>query len=238
MGSRGLGLAREVMVSARMKTLVASALSVLALSSSVAVAKELADGTVRKAARTGDVASEYTLRPDGALFRQIGKNTCQVSTEVYDFKVAQHPTDPTAIYVVKKGGLFALVPGAADGRATSCPPAKLSPLIAGVERVNDEWMYKVVDRKDTPISLVAQDTDGHVTAWDAKGVAVTVNGARDMKVNACFGSKKSFGSYVAFAIDRDGRVSKIGGKDPRKSKLDPKRYDSIDSFLAANKVCQ
>lgn len=227
-----------MMVPGRMKTLVASALSVVALSTSMAGAKELADGTVRKAARAGDVASEYTLRSDGALFRQIGKNTCQVSTEVYDFKVAQHPTDPTAIYVVKKGGLFALVPAAADRHATSCPPAKLNALIGGVERVHDQWMYKVVDRKDTPISLVAQDTDGHVTAWDAKGVAVTVNGARDMKVNACFGSKKSFGSYVAFAIDGEGRVSKIGGKDPRKSKLDPQRYDSIDAFLAVNKVCQ
>jgi len=231
-------LARDLDGVGRMNKLAVTAISLVALSTSIAAAKDQADGSVTKAARKGDVATEYTLRPDGALFRQIGKHTCQVSTEVYDFKVAQHPNDPSAIYVVKKGGLFALVPSPSDRNAASCPSAKLDALVPGVERVRDQWMYKVVDRKDTPISLVAQDTDGRVTAWDAKGVAVTVTGARDMKLNSCFGSKKSFGSYVAFVIDGDGKVAKIGGKDPRKSKHDPQRYESLDAFMAVNKVCR
>lgn len=221
-----------------MKALAATSLSLLALTTSFATAKNTADGIVSKTARKGDVASTYTLRPDGSLFRQIGKHTCQVSTEVYDFKVAQHPDDATAVYVVKKGGLFALVPSPADRAARSCPSAKLDPLVSGVERVRDQWMYKVVDRKDTPISLVAQDTDGKVTAWDAKGVAVTVTGAKDMKMNSCFGSTKSFSSFVAFVIDKDGKVAKIGGKDPRTSKHDPQRYENLDAFMAVNKVCQ
>lgn len=221
-----------------MNHLLAAALAVVALSSTTASAKKLAGGDVTKTARKGDIASSYVLRADGGLFRQVGKHLCQVSTEVYDFKIAQHPEDPTAAYVVKKGGLFALTTSPEDRRAAACPSARLQPLVPGVERAKGTWQYKVVDRKDTPISLVAQDTDGRVTAWDAQGVAVSVDGAVELRMNECFGSKKSFSSYVAFVLDREGRVSKIGGKDPRKSKADAARYDSLDSFVSKQGVCR
>ncbi len=178
------------------------------------------------------------LRADGGLFRQVGKHLCQISTEVYDFKVAQHPDDPAAVYVVKGGGLFALMPSPTDREATSCPSATLDPLVPALERGNGKWQYKVVNRKHTSLSLIAKDTSGRVTAWDAKGVAVYVDGVTDLKMNECFGTKKSFSSYVAFALDTDGRVSKIGGKDPRNSKADADRYDSLAAFFAKQRVCQ
>jgi hypothetical protein len=219
-----------------MKNLLVIALAAVSVQTTTASAKTIGDDVV-KHARAGDVASQYVLRADGSLFRQVGRNLCQVTSDVDDFKVAQHPNDPTAIYVVKKGGLFALTVGEGD-RGAECPKAHLDSLISSLDRGGGKWLYKVVDRKDTPISLVAQDTSGRVTAWDQQGVAVFVEGAVTFKLNECFGSKKSFSSYVAFVLDGDGRVSKLGGKDPRKSKADPARYQSMDAFLAKNRVCK
>ena len=219
-----------------MKHLLVIALAAVSFQATTSDAKTIRDEVVKNA-RFGDVASQYVLRADGGLFRQVGKNLCQVTSEVDDFKVAQHPDDPTAIYVVKNGGLFALTIGA-DARESECPKAHLDSLITALDRGGGAWLYKVVDRKDTPISLVAQDTSRRVTAWDGRGVAVYVEGAVAFKINECFGSKKSFSSYVAFVLDGEGRVSKLGGKDPRKSKADPARYRSMDAFLAKNRVCQ
>lgn len=222
-----------------MKTLVTIALAAIAVQAAPSNAKSFADD-VTKTARRGDVASQYVLRADGSLFRQIGRNLCQVTNEVDEFKVAQHPADPTAIYIVRKGALEALTLTDADltSTSTSCPRAELQTLVPKLDRGDGKWTYKVVDRKNTPLSLVAKDTRGRVTAWDRKGVAVSVEGAVDLALNPCFGTKKSFSSYVAFVIDREGRVSKIGGKDPRKSKADAQRYDSLDTFRGVNHVCK
>ena len=219
-----------------MTKLVAIAVAAAALSST-ASARTLTDDVVKQA-RKGDVASQYVLRPNGALYRQIGAQLCQVTSDVDDFKIAQHPNDPTAVYLVRKGALEALtVQGDAD-RAAACPKAQLQTLIPALDRAGGAWVYKVVDRKDTPLSLVAQDTNGRVTAWDDRGVAVSVEGAVEVEMNPCFGTKKAFGSFVAFVRDRAGLVSKIGGKDPRKSKADPARYGSLDAFKAKNNVCR
>lgn len=220
-----------------MKHLLAIALAAVAFQTTTSSAKTIGDDVVKNA-RSGDVASQYVLRADGGLFRQIGKNLCQVTSDVDDFKVAQHPDDPTAIYVVKRGGLFALTVGGEAERGAECPKAQLDSLISTLDRTGGKWAYRVVDRKDTPISLVAQDASGRVTAWDEQGVAVYVEGAVAFKLNECFGSKKSFSSYVAFVLDGEGHVSKLGGKDPRKSKADPARYKSMDAFLAKNRVCK
>jgi hypothetical protein len=193
---------------------------------------------VEKTARKGDIASRYELR-EGALYRHIGKLRCQVTSDVAEFKIAQHPTDPTGAYLVKNGALHALlVPRPDQVTAGQCPKADLQELVPALARDKRGWVYKLVDRKDTPISLVAQSSEGRVTAWDAEGVAVHVDGVRELRLNTCFGSKKSFGTFVAFAIDGAGNVSKIGGKDPRKSKLDPQLYPNLDAFAATNRVCR
>ena len=64
-------------------------------------------------------------------------------------------------------------------RQTTSPVASL---ISTLDRTGGTWAYRVVDRKDTPISLVAQDTSGRVTAWDGRGVAVYVEGAVAFKI--------------------------------------------------------
>lgn len=219
-----------------MKHLLVIALAAATVQTTTSSAKTVGDDVVKNA-RSGDVASQYVLRANGGLYRQVGKNLCQVTSDVDDFKVAQHPDDPTAIYVVKQGALFALTVAQGD-REAECPKAQLDSLVSTLDRTGGKWAYRVVDRKDTPLSLVAQDTSGRVTAWDQRGVAVYVEGAVAFKINECFGSKKSFSSYVAFVLDGDGRVSKLGGKDPRKSKADPARYRSMDAFLAKNRVCK
>lgn len=205
-------------------------LAAVTLTPTIAAANK-SDGTSQvKTARHGDLASRYLLREDGHLFREIGGTPCEVTTEVSGFKIADNPSDPTAVYLVRKGALYALATPKPD-QTNACPKAELTQLVAAIDS------YTVVNRKDTPISLVARDAAGKVTAWDAKGPAVWVEGTTEMRLNTCFGTKKSFGSYVAFAIDASGVVSKIGGKDPRHSKADPKVYSSLDAFLAKNKVC-
>ena len=220
-----------------MKRLVTIALAAVALRAAPSEAKRFTND-VTKTARRGDVASQYVLRADGSLLRQIGRNLCQVTSDVEEFKVAQHPSDPTAIYIVRKGALEALTVTDDTLAASACPRATLQTLIPALDRADGEWTYKVVDRKDTPLSLVAKDTRGRVTAWDQEGVAVSIEGAVDLAINPCFGSKKSFSSYVAFLLDRDGRVAKIGGKDPRRSKPDTQRYESLDAFRGVNQVCR
>lgn len=221
-----------------MTKLALLALASAALTTSAASAKTVGSDIVKQARET-DIASEYVLKSNGALFRKIGNQLCQVTNDVDDFKIAQHPNDPTLAYIVRNGALEALTLQPEAGPAAQCPKAELSTLVTALERTDGKWVYKVIDRKDTPLSLVAQDATGHVTAWDDRGVAVTVEGVVETKMNTCFGAKKkAFSSYVAFAIDGDGLVSKIGGKDPRKSKLDQTRYASIDAFLTQNKVCK
>jgi hypothetical protein len=221
-----------------MTKLTTLALAMLALATSAASAKSVGSALVKQARKT-DVASEYQLKSNGALFRKIGNQLCQVTNHVDDFKIAQHPNDPTLAYIVRDGALEALTLLADATEATQCPKAELSTLVAKLDRTDGGWVYKVIDRADTPLSLIAQDANGTVTAWDDRGVAVTVNGVVETEMNTCFGAKKkSFSSYVAFSIDADGLVSKIGGKDPRKSKADTKRYANLDAFLAQNRVCQ
>jgi hypothetical protein len=207
------------------------ALVAVTLTPALAVAKEHDGTSVTKTARRGDVASRYLLRNDGHLFREIAGTPCEVTADVAEFKIADNPSDPSAIYLVRKGALYALATPTPD-QTKSCPKAELTQLVPAIDS------YTVVNRKDTPISLLARDASGKVTAWDAKGPAVWVEGTTQMRLNKCFGTKKSFGSYVAFAIDSNGVVSKIGGKDPRHSKADPKHYASLDAFLAKNKVCR
>ena len=207
------------------------ALAAVALTPAMAAAKKVAGTSVVKTARRGDLASRYLLREDGHLFREIAGTPCEITTDVSEFKIAENPSDPTAVYLVKKGALYALTTPTPD-QAAGCPKAPLTQLVPALDS------YVVVNRKDTPISLVARDAAGQVTAWDAKGPAMWVEGTTEMRLNDCFGTKKSFGSYVAFAIDANGVVSKIGGKDPRHSKADPKHYRSLDAFLANNRVCR
>ncbi len=225
-----------------MRTLVRSALPAL-LALTVAAPAALADhpsDLVLKTARRGDPASSYALKSDGSMFRTIGNQLCQVTAHVEEMKIAQHPSDSTAAYFVRDGALVALQTPTPDDVATGgCPKAATTELVHQLARAGGSYVYKLVDRSDTPISLIAEDASGRVTAWDRDGVAVYVDGVVDVKMNSCFGAKKkSFSSYVAFAIDGSGHVSKLGGKDPRKSKLDPAIYSSLAQFEATNHVCR
>ena len=211
---------------------LAVSLAAVVLMPAIAAAKKFDGTSTIKTARHGDVASRYLLREDGHLFREISGTPCEVTTDVSEFKIADNPSDSAAVYLVKKGALYALTTPTPD-QVNNCPKAELTQLVPAIDA------YAVVNRKDTPIALVARDTTGKMTAWDAKGPAVWVEGTTEMRLNSCFGAKnKSFSSYVAFAIDGNGVVSKIGGKDPRHSKADRRRYRSLDAFFAKNKVCR
>ncbi len=217
----------------------ALSLLALALAAPVALAERQVD-LVTKTARKGDPASSYALAGDGSMFRTIGDQRCQVTSRVEEMKIAKHPSDSTAAYFVRDGALVALrTPTPDDVAAGGCPKAATTEVVSQLARLDGAYVYKLVDRSDTPISLVTEDTSGRATAWDRDGVAVYVDGVVDVKMNPCFGAKKkSFSSYVAFVIDGSGHVSKLGGKDPRKSKLDPAIYSSLAQFEATNHVCR
>jgi len=196
-------------------------------------------GDVTMSARRGDIASRYVLREDGSLFRQIGRTLCQVTTNVDEIKIPQRADDSVAAYVVRDGELMALRPTRGAVPEGTCPRARLDSMVRALDRAEDmKFSYQLIDRTDTPITMIAWGADNRFTAWDARGVAVAVDDASWFYVNDCFGSRKQFGSYLAFIHTRDGRLIKIGGKDPRKSKTDARRYASFDSFLSTNHVCQ
>jgi len=225
-----------------MNKLITTIAALVALTPTVASARpnegDRETGDVTMSARRGDIASQYILREDGSLFRQIGRNLCQVTTEVDEIKVPQRADDSVAAYVVRNGALMALRPTRTPVPEGTCPRAQLDSLVGSLDRAEDmKFSYQLIDRTDTPITMVAWGLDRRFTAWDARGIAVAVDDTQWFRVNDCFGSSKQFGSYLAFARTRDGRVIKIGGKNPRKSKADAQRYASIDSFLSTNHVC-
>jgi hypothetical protein len=44
-------------------------------------------------ARSNDVVDRYELKENGDLFRYLGAHKCQITNNVHDILVAQHPTD-------------------------------------------------------------------------------------------------------------------------------------------------
>jgi hypothetical protein len=94
---------------------------VSSLLAATAAANGLPGEPVVKQARRGARATVYELRPDGGFYRRIRGNLCQVSSDVREFKIAQHPSDTSMAYYVREGALHSRT---VPRDQWSCPPAE------------------------------------------------------------------------------------------------------------------
>jgi hypothetical protein len=192
-----------------------------------------------KEARKSDVAfKSYTLKKNGDLFRETVAGTdCQVTSNVTDFKISQHPSDAAVAYYLQAGNLVALhtVKTNSDVRKLvkgDCPKKDAKVIMANVEK------YTVVSNTDTTIVNMAVTKYGEFTAWENVSPVLTLKNIATYVNNECFGTKKSFTSYVAFAINTNGFVYKIKGDKPQDSKVTAKTYSSLKQFKDAENVCK
>jgi hypothetical protein len=208
------------------KSLFAAALVLTLGAASGAQAKDIV-----KQARANDVADKYVLTDEGTLYRTVNGRRCDVTTNVDNFKISQHPNDRAMVYFKKNGDLYVL------GRSTpsyGCPKANTKVLMENVKK------YSVTSNTQTTIVNVALSKSGKFVAWDNVAPVLTTPYdviADDYQMNQNFGADgKPFSSYVAFVhTARGGAIMKVKGINPEGSKWDTSRYyTSIRDFKEAN----
>ncbi|MDD4972725.1 MAG: hypothetical protein PHY93_00160 [Bacteriovorax sp.] len=190
-----------------------------------------------KQARRNDIATEYSL--DGNTFsRKIGKANCQITNNVDEFKISQHPSDNAMAYFVKDGDLYVLhnlqtfgdVVNVSNG---DCPKTSKKLIVEDIDK------YTVVSNINTNVVNLTLSKSGRFLAWDNDKAILTAEHIANYVNNECYGAKDelSFKSYVAFAIDTNGYVYKIKGEHAEDSKVSPEKYDDLKEFKKKNQVC-
>lgn len=190
---------------------------------------------VCKQARTSDPADQYLLDKKGNLFRVLGKNTCQITNNVSDFKISQHKDDAAVIYYIQDNDLYVVHPQTSNGG--NCPPVSKKKILDDIEK------YTVVSNTNSTIVNVALTRSGKLVAWDNTKVVYEDSGVADYLMNECFGREgKSFSSFVFFSFDSSGYVTKVkvdaGYSRYNQSKETNNRYVSIQDFKGRENVCQ
>ena len=196
-------------------------------------------------ARSGDVASQYTLETDGDFFRTVNGNKCQITNKVEDFKISMHPSDKAVVYFIREESnssssyetynLYVLHNASRTGQ---CPKASKKKIVSDVAYVDGKFKYNVVSNTNTTIVNVALNANGQFTAWDNNQVVLTQNNVEDYTLHNKFGvSGAPFSSYVVFAINDDGYVLKVKGKTPSSSKWDRgTQYSDLADFKRSNRI--
>ena len=187
-----------------------------------------------KQARNNDVASKYTLKSNGDLFRTVNGKECQVTNNVQSFKISQHPNDVAMIYFEKDNDLYIL--RNAD-RSGSCPKADKKVLMSSVKK------YTVTSTKNTKIVNIALSNHGVLTAWNNSSSVLSESSIQNYSHNNCYGvDGKSFSTYVAFAITYRGEIIKIRGGNDGKAIQAVKHsgyyYREISDFTRDEEVCR
>lgn len=213
----------------------AAFVSALALVLLATASPALAGNAKEKKARRGDVASSYTLDAKGNLFRTVAGHRCQVTNKVVDFKVSQHPQDLAVIYFVRtedrRADLYVLHNAETTGQ---CPKAEKVRILRNVAKEGQRYRYNVVPSTRSAIVSMGLDARGNFRAWSRSDTVVNLQGIRDYRLHDAFGKKGApFKSFVGFAIDRRGRIFKVGGSEPSRSGFEPGReYSSLRQFAA------
>jgi hypothetical protein len=157
-----------------------------------------------KTARRNDPADQYMLDKNGNFYRYFksSKQLCQVTSNVSDFKISQHPTDSAAVYyTTNENELFVVH---SQGVSGNCPPVSKKSIMTDVKE------YKVVSNTHSTIVNAALTNGGHFVAWGDVDALISQNDVVDFEMNNCFGSEgKSFNSYVLFTLDTNGDVRKV-----------------------------
>ena len=189
-----------------------------------------------KRARSTDIATEYRLEGTD-LYRMVDGQKCQVTTDVIEFKVSQHPDDAAVIYYLRRergaANLYSLENTDGGGQ---CPKAKKHRILDDIARSGGRYKYSVVPSAKAEIVAVALSRQGTLVAWDEQTAVVEEQGVEDYRLHDRFGKAGApFRRYVAFAIDSAGFVLKLDGRAPRGSRYDSQQpYPDLDAFWAIN----
>lgn len=158
-----------------------------------------------KEARRNDLANQYMLDDAGNFYRYFsdGKQLCQITNDVKDFKISQHPNDAAVAYYESKNSLW-VINNQDTTRNGNCPKVAKKVIMQNVK----EW--KVMSNTNTTIVNAAVDESGNFNAWDNIRVVYSQKNVIDFQMNSCFNvSGKSFSSYALFTLDSYGDVNKI-----------------------------
>lgn len=182
-----------------------------------------------KQARDNDVASEYTLKANGDLFRTVRGTQCQVTNNVDSLKISQHKDDAAMIYFEREDDLYVLHN---SDRAYPCPKASKKVILANVQE------YSVVSNEHTTIVNAALSKSGKFVAWDNTKPVLTQSSVVDYSMHGKFNVKGApFNRYVLFAINSTGYVLKVDGDHPQSSKWDSSRkYYNLKEFKNKNNI--
>jgi len=157
-----------------------------------------------KNARNNDRAAQYMLDNSGNFYRYFQNGqTCQITSNVKDFKISQHPSDRAVAYYESNGTLY-VVHNQGTSYTGNCPPVSKKAIMQNVK----EW--KIVSNTNSTIVNAALDSQGNFNAWDDNNVVYKDTNITDFEMNSCFGSAgKSFSSYALFTLSRFGDVTKV-----------------------------
>ncbi len=180
----------------------------------------------KKNARKNDIASSYELT-NGNFYRYVKGNKCQITNNVTSFKVSQHPNDAAVAYFVRDGDLYVLHNASSSG---DCPKTSRKNIM------NDVKKYSVIPSTKSTIVNVALKSSGYFNGWDNKNTVLSLIGVADYHVSHCFGSRKSFSTYILFAINHLGTVTKV--KNDGSYKTHNGWYNSLDEFKRMAGVCR
>ncbi len=214
--------------------------STTAFVSLMAVSPTAEAADITKKARSGDVASEYTLEEDGDLFRQIGKHRCQITTNVQEFKISKHPGNTAMIYFVKNDDLYVLHNAEQTGQ---CPKANRTKILDDVAKVGGKWRYTMVNTTKTTIVSAALSSagGGTFTAWNNDEPVLETSNIENYLMNVCYGTPgKRMTTYVAFLLTKDNKIVKVRGKGSQAGQTvvdNTRTYESVQEFKQVNKVC-
>ncbi len=190
--------------------------------------RTIASQTIKKNARKNDIADSYELDKNGNFYRYIGKRKCQITNNVDSFKVSQHPEDEAVVYFVKDRDLYVLHNASFSG---NCPKTSKKNILHNVKK------YSIVPSAKTNVVNVALDNNGILVAWGNSSRLYRIYGIENYHINNCFGSGKSFSSYLLFASNMFFNiVYKI--KSNGDNKAHPGFYESISDFKESVGVCQ
>lgn len=189
-----------------------------------------------KNARKNDPADQYMLDGSGNLYRyfKTSKRTCQVTSNVKDFKISMHPNDHAVIYYESNNKLFVVHPQGASG---DCPPVAKKVIMDNVK----EW--KMATNRDTTIVNAALDESGKFVAWDDSRPVYVQYNVVDFQMNQCFRVQgKSFSSYVLFTLDRSGDVKKVKMTEDyifiyNNSEIERGNWRDISDWKQSRNVC-
>jgi hypothetical protein len=218
--------------------LIAGVVALVGFSAEGQAAKSYLGKSYKEIKHTQHLGKKQTkkilLDAKGGLWRvtEEGKQPCQMTANVSEIKMAQHPRDVAMVYYVQNGDLK-------YGRDSSrCNSANRITLVRDVKE------YNTVGSVHSTIVNVSLSESGEFTAWGVDRPLYRKSSIRDYSMNKNYPQKgKPFSSNVVFLEStrtnvvkvKGGRVKENGSREAVSDSIDP-QHRSLVNFLRANNL--